>query len=383
MAWPNSLGHPKLGAMKETEPPPVDYMFPDPDNPGQFVRYTVVYDDDPPNKQDLRQQMRSAIDPLARFGIKDPEDVLLGGATMGMYGEPGAGKTTVAATAIDYYKRVSSPNVKTLILEAEGGLTPIRSRRDFRWDPIYSWKEFCEVTDALVQVPNLREIHPVIQIDNLSEFVEMSMRDVLGKNKDEPEWQDWRKNSRVVVTRIRKLRDAARQLGVFVIINLWNREDTDTDGRVRKVTVELNPALAKVFLACVDIAAFLEVADDDGRRVLHLGQNSRVKSKFRQDVQDPIMMGIPHDLYGPPSSQGVLSLAPLVATLVGGEPFPANDFAIPESLKPSRFASTQATKAAAAVSPSPNGSGSGSGDETPAERKRRERREAAAQAAGN
>lgn len=339
------------------------------DQNGQFIEI-----EDEPKIQDLRQQMRDAIDPLARFGLKDPEDVLRGGATMGMYGEPGAGKTTVAATAIDYYKR-TSPNVKTLILEAEGGLTPIRSRTDFRWDPLFSWKEFCEVTDALIQVPNLREIHPVIQIDNLSEFVEMSMRDVLGRGKDEPEWQDWRKNSRIVVTRIRKLRDAARQQGVFVIINLWNRDSTDTDGRVMKVTVELNPALAKVFVACVDIAAYLEVADDEGRRVLHLGQNSRIKSKFRQDVQDPIMMGIPHDLYGPPSSQGVLSLAPLVATLIGGEPFPASDFAIPESLRPSRFASVQASRTKDAPVVGKNGADR---EETSAERKRRERREARA-----
>lgn len=324
---------------------------------------------------DLKRQMREAInraEPLAGFDLKNPGDILMGGATLGIFGDSGAGKTAISATAIEFFKRldVIGPDVRTLYLEAEGGLGPIRSRTDFQYKSIFDFNEFCKISDALITTPNLRNAHPVIVVDNLSEIAEMSMQQVLKESRhEEPEWSDWRKNSRIVVTRVRKLRDAARQQGVVVIINLWNREDQDADGRVRKVSVELNPALAKVFVAAVDIAAFLEVFDDEGRRVLHLGQSSRVKAKFRQDIMDPTMLGIPLDLYGPPSSQGVLSLAPLVATLIGGEPFPARDYAIPAGATPTRFAAPPARRPAASTN--------GADEETPAERKRRERREAA------
>ena len=281
------------------------------------------------------------------LGSKGPEDVATGGITIGLFGETGSGKTTVAATAIDYFKRVIGPHVKTYIIEAEGGLRPIRSRPDFRYDDVYDWKGFVAKTDEIIKTPDLRETFPVVQADNMSEFAEFSMTETLKEaRKDEPEWPEWRKNSRVVVQRIRKLRDAARQQRIAVIINLWDRPQTDNEGTVKSVRPDLNPHLARLFVGAVDIAAYLEVADDEGRRVLHLAQSSRLKAKFRQDMLDPIVSQIPHDLYGPPSREGVLSLAPLMATLIGGEPFPSEQFAPPEGLRPSRFAAPEAREAA-------------------------------------
>lgn len=292
-----------------------------------------------PATVDFRQTVKAAADPLQRFGLQDSDEVALGGITLGLFSESGGGKTTIAATAIDYFKQAVHPQVKSLYLDAEGGLRPIRSRGDFRFKALTSWKDFADITSALIQMPNLREVHPVIVVDNMTEFSDLSMIEVCRQNRvEEPGWPEWRKNSRIVVTQIRKLRDAARLHRICIIINLWNREDSDTSGNVRKVGVELNPALARLFVGAVDIVGFLEVADDDGRRVLHLGQNSRVKAKFRQDMADPTIRGIPLDIYGPPAPQ-ILSLAPLMATLIGGEPFPVADYAAPQGLNPSRFAS--------------------------------------------
>lgn len=318
-------------------------------------------------QDNFRQVAQNAAHPLEKFNLKDPEDVTLGGATLAIFGESGAGKTAVAATAIDYFRRpeIIGPHVKTLYLDGEGGLRSIKSRSDFRFQTITKWKEFEEITDALVTTPNIREVHPVIVVDNLSEISEMSMSDVLGgghgsRAKEEPEWQDWRKNSRIVVTRVRKLRDAARLQRIVVIINLWNRDAQDDAGNVKKTGIDLNPALAKLFAGAVDMVGFLEVPDDNdgsGRRILHLGQSARVKAKFRQDTLDPTVRGIPLDLYGPPFP-GVLSLAPLMATLIGGEPFPIADFAAPEGARASKFNSPRGAATATTNSPeriSPNG----------------------------
>lgn len=278
---------------------------------------------------------------MTTFGSKGPEDIPIGGVTLGIGGDIGTGKTVAAHTVVDYFKRpdIVGPHARALSLNAEGGLLSIKSRTDFRYEDITDWRQFEKITDDLIQTPNLRDQFPVIIVDNMTEIADFQMKSLL-KGSDEPSYGggEWRTHKRVVITRVRKLRDMARLQRVAVIFNIWDRTKDDEQGRPRSITVELAPSLAKPFGGALDLMGFLEVADDEGRRVYHMAQTERLRAKFRQDMLDPIVSQIPLDLYGPPSREGVLSLAPLVATLIGGEPFPVTQYAPPEGLRPSRFA---------------------------------------------
>lgn len=264
------------------------------------------------------------IQPVASIGT---------GYTLGWYGDKGGGKTTLGASQI-FYLMQRDPNARQLVLDIEGGTRSIKSWPNTDRVKIESWIQFVKLVEELTldtQCP-----WKGISVDNLTELSDLSMDVVLRQaHKQEPEWPEWRLNSRVVVHEIRKLRDLAQKRSLIVQALVWNREDVDAKGNVRRVGVDLNPKLAGLFAGAVDIVGWIEPVGEgrERMRALHLGPTSRISAKFRQDQFDPAARGIPLDIYYRLSPEDKGPMIPLLEALVEGKEWPKNKYAAPEGVR--------------------------------------------------
>jgi hypothetical protein len=127
-----------------------------------------------------------------------------------IYGEPGVGKTRLAATAQDHED--TSP---MLLIDIEGGLTSIKNRDDIQVVTVRSFRDFIKLFNELV-----KEEHDfpfkTVAVDNMSELQELDKREIMEVaynanpdrvDKDVPSQREWGKTAEHMRTITRHIRD--------------------------------------------------------------------------------------------------------------------------------------------------------------------------------
>ena len=258
-----------------------------------------------------------------------------GGICLAISGAKGAGKTLLASTAADseYVKsRAGDPSCPVLYLDVEGGMRTVRHRHDVEFREITRWKDYEGAVDRLIAMPELP--WGCVVVDNTTELAELCLAHQLGPKKD-PEWTEYRRLTQDMTVQVRKLRDLARTRGIVVIFNVWDFEQRDDSGNIRKISLDMTPRLLGRFSGAVDMIGWLEVLDDGppGTRVLHLEGNNKVTAKFRRAPVGP-EADIPYDLFWRnPEVPENSPLVSLLGTLLGGDNWPKDRHLAPTGVK--------------------------------------------------
>ena len=214
-----------------------------------------------------------------------------------IYGEPGTGKTTFAATA---------PR-PILWLEAEGGTNSIGETKDIdivRMEGLESYRE------VLKYVRKKPDAYKTLVIDSISEaqaaILAEIMREVSRMNPDRdefaPQFGEWGKLTGVMRSILRAYRDVETN----VIFTALTREDKDELTGRSVVRPKMTPALAEDVLSFMDAGLYLYTAtpkkgeagaegveaDEDGITIVRnalLQPTGKYAAKFRapRDVEVP------------------------------------------------------------------------------------------------
>jgi len=220
-----------------------------------------------------------------------------------IYGEPGVGKTTFAATA---------PR-PILWLEAEGGTNSISDTEDIDIVRMSGLDSYREVLGFLHANPDK---YKTVVIDSLSEVQAAVLTDIMrgvrldDPTRDEfaPQFSEWGKLTGVM----RQIVRAYRDLPANVIFTALTREDTDAVTARTKVRPRLSPALAEEVPAFVDACLYLYAStpkkgeagaegidsDEDGVTVV---RNALLKptGKYVAKIRAPQNIDVPDFLADP------------------------------------------------------------------------------------
>ncbi len=175
-----------------------------------------------------------------------------------IYGAPGSGKTTFAATAD-----------KPLIIDLEKGVLSIA---DFDVD-IVQCENLKEAKEAIEYA--LDNDYKTVVIDSLTRYSELLLEDILNERKREKaQIQDWGD----VVSRIKKLIWELQNRNINTIFICLETESSDEENIIRRPN--LPGQLKQAIPAIVDIVGYLQVKAN-GERVLCVNPTSKYYAKDR------------------------------------------------------------------------------------------------------
>jgi phage nucleotide-binding protein len=186
-----------------------------------------------------------------------------------IYGEPGVGKTTFAATA-------PSP----LLIDVERGSRSVLNVNN----PV-------DVLDfqSINQVEAAFDKYETIVLDTLTEMqarlIDQQLR-ALGKGAPvyKADWGVYGENTQ----RIRMLVSMFRDIDKNLIATAHAKLDKDDQTGIEFVRPALTPGLAKTVNGMFDIVGFLKI-NSKGERVLRVQPNKRVLAKTRLDLPEEII----------------------------------------------------------------------------------------------
>lgn len=206
-----------------------------------------------------------------------------------VYGEPGAGKTWLAGTALD--NKLTSP---VLLLDVEGGAVTLRKRKDLDVIQIRTMDQIKQVNDEIFKSPGIPYYKTII-IDSLTELQKLDMRTVQKGEKlknaekvdeDVPSQRAWGKSGE----RMRRTITAYRDLPCHIIATcLVGTEYDEANG-----TTSFYPSLPGKLRGDVpgyfDVVGFLKAeSKKQGQktvtiRTLQVAKTARVVAKDRTGV---------------------------------------------------------------------------------------------------
>lgn len=235
-----------------------------------------------------------------------------------LYSRGGGGKTTLAGSADD-----SPEDRPVLFIDAEGGVKAISHRKDVQVITVSSWRDIKALTADIIKSPNLP--WKTIVLDNLSEFVQLAVTQIVGNATDGVSQPKYGEMAREVLALVRQYRDLARYKKVNVIIIAWDSPEADETGR-RITTINATPKLQKDLPGIVDIIGYISPVDGQpDRRILTFEQSTRTIAKFRRNTSDAART-IPLQIY-----YGVdnLPMPDILAALKRGKEWPADKYPRP------------------------------------------------------
>ena len=204
-----------------------------------------------------------------------------------IYGEPGAGKTWLAGTAMDHAD--TSP---VLFLDVEGGVTTLRKRKNLDVIQIRSIEQIVKVHDELANRNGGG--YSTVVIDSISELQKLDMRTVMldefnrAKNpenidKDVPTQKAWGKS----LERLRRIIRGYRDLPVHTIMTTLMNTTTDEQSNVTTYHPALPGKMRSEAPGFFDVVGMLRVKEEQNgavrRRVLQVTATSKVIGKDRTD----------------------------------------------------------------------------------------------------
>lgn len=168
-----------------------------------------------------------------------------------VYGEPGVGKTTFAATA---------PR-PILWLEAEGGTHSIADTEGIdivRVDGLESYREVLRYLQAnpekykTVVIDSITETQAAM----LKEIMRKAVKEEAGRNEFMPQFAEWGQVTGVM----REVARAFRDLPMHTVITALTREDKDELTGKTRVRPRMTPALSEELPAFMDAAIYMYAA---------------------------------------------------------------------------------------------------------------------------
>lgn len=250
---------------------------------------------------------------FAGLPIKTPADFNTpeSGAFFTVYGQGGAGKTTLVA---DVHKLG-----KTLHLDAEGGSEAISHLKD-KLDiiEVLRYSHFDAVSRKLWAGGHG---YKNVIVDNLCEIISLDLKAITGSGTDAPEIQEWGKMTRDILFATRQYRDMARQQGVNVFFLAWDSDEKDDRGVLKK-DLAFTPALRKEYPGVVTVIAHVRVLDDPTKRMLDFAPGPRTVSKFRRSA-DSAATKVPFQItYG----LDKLPIVDIIRTMRGEQEWPESKY---------------------------------------------------------
>lgn len=202
-----------------------------------------------------------------------------------IYGESGAGKTTLAGSADDV------PEMrKVLVLDIEGGTLSLKSRYpNVESVRIKSWQDMQNVYDELFKA---QHDYNTIIIDSLTEVQKMSMDQVMvnlimqheERDPDVPGIREWNIN----IEQTRKFVRAFRDLPVTTIFTALAKTDKNQFTGSSRTKPSLSGKVADEVAGFLDIVVYLytKEVDQEQRRILLCGATQQNVAKDRTDRLD-------------------------------------------------------------------------------------------------
>lgn len=249
-------------------------------------------------------------------------EALAWGYCLAFFGPAGAGKTTLAGAAAD-----SPQDSPVLFLDAEGGVKAISHRKDVKVIPVTSWLEIKRFTAELKKDSN--PPWKTIVLDNLSEFVQLAITQIVGNSTDQTSLPKYGDMAREVLALVRDYRDIARIKGLNTIIIAWDEVEEDKAKRPL-LTFNATPKLQGDLPGIVDIIGHIDKIDGmPDRRILNFEPSNRTIAKFRRSTSDSANT-IPHKIH---YTLDNLPMGDILASLKRGVEFPLTKYPIPSTAR--------------------------------------------------
>jgi hypothetical protein len=211
------------------------------------------------------------------------------GVNMAIFGHPGSGKTTLAATAQD-----SDASRDVLFVDfGDAGIRSIQDRKDIQvfaamkdgeWDGVIRVSEYLK-----------RGKHPfkTLVFDTLSGAQKMALRKVMtvSPTPGTPGIQDYGKANELVLALVNDWCAMSRETGINVIFNVHALETKDEDSGIIYIRMALTPGVREGLLQRVDAVGYLSEERKGAQKPpvhkLVLRSNARVLAKYRQPRTGP------------------------------------------------------------------------------------------------
>jgi len=203
------------------------------------------------------------------------------GVSMIIYGDPGAGKTTLATTL---------PEGETLIVNTEAGLGPLLGTKHIVFNLREAVLNGVNLETAMVDLYKAirtRELKVKnVVIDNVSELIDqLTIHFTELRNKDFPEIRERGDSAYKLLSWVHDWRDL-QELGINVIFNAWEfpYEIQQNDGiTITKTAPMVGKSSCFRICGLVDIVGHLEVHEKTQKRWIRIGPSKQylTKSQFQ------------------------------------------------------------------------------------------------------
>jgi energy-coupling factor transporter ATP-binding protein EcfA2 len=244
-----------------------------------------------------------------------------------IYGESGAGKTTLASTMNE-----TEHGNPMCLLDCEGGTDSI-AHLDLTKYELDTWNR----AEKLVKEIQKNCPFKSVCLDHMTKFIEMCLTDIKRRRsgvKDPRQW--YAELTDTIVPIVEGFNDLAWRKEIVVVL-LFQQTNLQ-EGLVRKGTVAATPKINERALWKPDIIGNLRAENDSARSTEFVNRLSFVGSatalaKFRRP-QNAVSASIPKEIWNP-------SLAPILDCLIGGIPFPVEKYQKPRTIKQLEAQQTQ------------------------------------------
>ncbi len=195
------------------------------------------------------------------------------GLNMIIYGPPGAGKTTLCATAQE-----SEFGADVLIVDVDKGSRSVSDREGVKIFPVNSWSD----VNSLFNYLNSKDHNfKTICIDTITELQEYSVKHVLGGADRPPQLQDFMKSKQQMCKMMRAFKGLSIDKGWNIFFNAHVKVDEDKINGTLQRKPLLSPSTQSAAMGIVDGIGFLD-ANNKGVRNLQLQPSYSAYAKFRQ-----------------------------------------------------------------------------------------------------
>jgi len=200
-----------------------------------------------------------------------------------LYGLPGVGKTTLAASGPD-----------CLVIDIERGTKSLLLEERFEAVQICEPDSFQDVDDLFWAIRNKHLTPKSLSLDSISEFQRVHLDEILeAAHKKDPSKVDQylaqQQHYRLSTEMMRRHVLAFRELPLHFIVTAHAIEDKDELGKIA-IRPAVTPKLSGTLIGMMDLIGYLEV-DEKGERRLTCRPTRRIQAKNR--------IGLPTEIKNP------------------------------------------------------------------------------------
>lgn len=216
--------------------------------------------------------------------IRKTSELLNQGLCMMLYGPPGSGKTTIAATA-----RGAKTGGRVIIGDAESGAKVLAGIPELDWFNIDSWSKMLKfVANIKVKCP-----WNTIVFDNMSEIADLYMHLI---NRTLPGFKDYYQHTHGITNFIREMRTFASNTGVNIIFVAWDEPEKEESSGIIVKKLAFTPKLSARLPGFIDIIGYVSVEPDGVTRRISFAPSLKLVSKFRRSNIESAQQ-IPLEIY--------------------------------------------------------------------------------------